>query len=266
MNIRIFIASPSDVQEERNLANEVIDELSWIYGEIFKMSLKCLKWETDVVPDVGEDSQEVINRQIGTYDVFVGVMWKKFGSPTKNSSSGTKEEFERAYSLFIKRRSPKIMFYFGTAGFYPSDEDECNQVKKVLKFKHEVSQKGVLYSEFSEPIDFERKLRKHLSRHILQSLFSDTNDLKFIEVAVDRLSKFEKTPGIISSILYRIGDDRVQEDPDVEDAVCEALVKLGIMKRTGINQMYKIVAQQDPDIQNVLDHLKRRIPLKYFES
>lgn len=29
----------------------------------------------------------------------------------------------------------------------------------------------------------------------------------------------------IKPLLYRLGDDHVQDDPDVEDAVCTALVK-----------------------------------------
>ena len=56
--------------------------------------IESKKWEKDVFPAFGEDSQDVINKQIGTdYNIFVGIMWKKFGTPTSRAESGTEEEF-----------------------------------------------------------------------------------------------------------------------------------------------------------------------------
>lgn len=95
-------------------------------------------------------------------------MWKRFGTPTKRAGSGTSEEFERGYSYFTRYGRPKIMFYFRKAPFYPEDEGELSQFRKVLKFRKKLEKLGVLFWEYDKPIDFERDVREHLIRQILE--------------------------------------------------------------------------------------------------
>jgi hypothetical protein len=100
--VRVFIGSPGDVPEERDIVSVVVDELRRTVAPIIPLELETVRWETHSWPDVGEDAQDVINREIGHYDVFVGIMWKRFGTPTKRAGSGTSEEFNRAYAYFKK--------------------------------------------------------------------------------------------------------------------------------------------------------------------
>ena len=74
--LRIFVASPSDVVEERNIVSMVVEELRRSLGELLGIELVTIRWETHTWPDVGDDAQDVINKQIGEYDVLVGMMWK----------------------------------------------------------------------------------------------------------------------------------------------------------------------------------------------
>jgi hypothetical protein len=168
MKLKIFVASPSDVSEERETVSFVVQEIKRTIGDIRNVELETVKWETHSFPDVGDDAQDVINRQIGKYDVLVGIMWKRFGTPTKRSDSGTGEEFERAYEYFKKFKRPKIMFYFRKTPFYPSNEDEVSQIKKVLRFRKKLEKLGVLFWEYQQPLDFERDLREHLIRQVLE--------------------------------------------------------------------------------------------------
>src|SRR5687767_2232153 len=92
--LRIFVASPGDVSQERDIVSVVVQELRRTIGDIRGVELETVRWETHAWPDIGEDAQDVINSQIGEYDVLVGVMWKRFGTPTKRAKSGTGEEFE----------------------------------------------------------------------------------------------------------------------------------------------------------------------------
>src|ERR1041385_4193658 len=91
-HVRVFISSPGDVPEERDVVSMVVDELRRLFGKVQQVEIEAVRWETHAWPDVGAP-QEVINRQIGEYDVFIGVMWKRFGTPTKRADSGTAEEF-----------------------------------------------------------------------------------------------------------------------------------------------------------------------------
>lgn len=168
MKLKIFVASPSDVSEERDIVSVVVQELRRTIGDIRNVNLETIRWETHSWPDIGEDTQDVINNQIGEYDVFVGIMWKRFGTPTKRAESGTGEEFERAYEFFKKYKRPKIMFYFRKTPFYPENEDELAQIRKVLRFRKKLSDLGVLFWEYQRPLDFERDVREHLIRQVFE--------------------------------------------------------------------------------------------------
>jgi len=137
--------------------------------------LNLLRWETHAFPAIGNHPQELINSQIGDdFDIFIGIMWGKFGSPTEESGSGTEEEF-----FLAKRRydadsgSIKIMFYFKDTPLPPSKID-TDQLKKVQDFKSTLGKKGVLYWGFSTIEDFGNLLRLHLSKQI-QSFISESS-------------------------------------------------------------------------------------------
>jgi hypothetical protein len=173
--LRIFIASPGDVSEERDIvSNVVIPEIQRIFGDNqllgnkHQIELEAIRWETHAWPDVGDDAQDVINQEIGAYDILVGIMWKRFGTPTKRAGSGTGEEFERAYEYFKAYKKPKIMFYFRTAPFYTTTSSELAQFQKVVKFRGKLEELGVLFWEYNSPLQFERNVREHLIRQIRQ--------------------------------------------------------------------------------------------------
>jgi hypothetical protein len=77
-NLRVFIASPSDVAEERDIvSNIVIPELQRIFGNQGSLNLSepidldVIRWETHAFPDIGEDAQDVINKEIGEFDILL---------------------------------------------------------------------------------------------------------------------------------------------------------------------------------------------------
>jgi hypothetical protein len=165
--VRVFVASPGDVTSERDTVSYVVSEVNRVLGEHLGFPIETLRWETDARPGVGEDPQDVINRQIADYDIFVGVMWRRFGTPTKRAKSGTGEEFERALAQFKKHGYPTIMFYFRTEPFYTTDQRELTQFTRVARFQSALRKLGVLYWQYRSPLDFERYLREHLMRHLL---------------------------------------------------------------------------------------------------
>lgn len=167
--IKVFIASTSDLEDERDRASLVVTELGRAIGPPHNLDLKPIRWETHAWPDVGEDSQDVINRQIGDFDIFIGVLWKRFGTPTKRAESGTEEEFDRAYATCKLFGKPRIMFYFRTTPFYPKTVKELTEFRRVLKFKKRIENLGALYWTYTDPLDFERAVREHLIKQVLQA-------------------------------------------------------------------------------------------------
>src|SRR5438552_9057076 len=114
--VRLFVSSPSDVQRERESLPAVIDEINTTIGQRLGFIIELVRWETHCHPAMGRP-QSVINNQIGKYDIFIGIMWKRFGTPTGEADSGTEEEFNLAYDEWRRAKELHIAFYFSQAKY-----------------------------------------------------------------------------------------------------------------------------------------------------
>jgi hypothetical protein len=193
--VRIFVASPGDVTPEREVAARVIAELNSTLGDQMNVAIEAVMWETHAWPGFGADAQEVINRQISTYDIFLGIMWKRLGTPTARAASGTVEEYERAMERWKEHGAPHLMFYFSQATVSPTPR-EVEQLPAVFNFKRMLSTHGGLYWEYEGLQDFERQLRQHLFRQISTSLAESTS----VVPATERSGAFDvpSLPGVVA--------------------------------------------------------------------
>ena len=121
---RIFLASPSDTDKERKVVMDLCDELKDTVCKALNIRIELLTWEHSTHPGISSYPQNVINEQIGTdYHLFIGIMWKKFGTPTEKASSATEEEYNNALnSLRSGGTCKNIMFYFKNSGLNMSDD------------------------------------------------------------------------------------------------------------------------------------------------
>lgn len=197
---KCFIASPSDVQEERKVCDTVFSEINKTIGEQKGFRIESVKWEEDAVPDFSSDSQDVINKQLspGGHDFFIGIIWKRFGTPTNRAESGTLEEFNLAYDSFIKTKKPYIQLYFKEAAI-PFSEIVPEDISKIQKFKEGISKKGGLYATFSDINSFSSQLRKNITKVILgqNDLQSSTHNgisKKLSDILKDALFMFYGQP------------------------------------------------------------------------
>lgn len=165
--ITIFVGSPTDVNSERDTLEKVVQEINQTWSRELKVRFDLVRWETHGHPDIGDDAQDVLNEQLPQdYDIFIGIMWHRFGTPTNRANSGTEEEFIRAKKRFESDPgSIKVMFYFKDAPIPPS-KLEPDQLSKVLKFKSSLGEEGVLHWTFKENDEFERFCRIHLTKKI----------------------------------------------------------------------------------------------------
>lgn len=171
--VRVFVASPGDVQAERDELAKVVNELNLTISAIAPekgIILELVKYETHAFPGLGEDAQDVINRQALDYDIFVGIMWKRFGTPTKRAGSGTAEEFQHAYERWAKDNSLPVLFYFRQTPLMPKTKDEVEQLVKVVAFRDEMSQCGLVW-EYENGEAFPNVIRPHLIL-VLSKMFS----------------------------------------------------------------------------------------------
>jgi hypothetical protein len=164
--IRIVVASPGDVQPERDiLADSVIPELNKGIAKSLNLLLELDRWETDTYPGFHIDGpQGLIDEilRIDQCDILIGIFWKRFGKTIKSGETGTEHEFMTAYDAWKNQGKPEIMMYFKEEKFLPTSQDIA-QYAKVLEFKANFPDEG-LYGKFLDEDDFERTIRQHLAR------------------------------------------------------------------------------------------------------
>ena len=144
--LRVFVASPSDVQPERGLLESVMTELNQAWSTTLGIMFELVRWETSVRPAFSSDPQAAINEQIGEdYDIFIGIFWSRLGTPTPRSVSGSIEEFELAHKRLVATGgAPEILLYFKDAPVAPSKID-VKQLEGVQNFKGSLGVRGGLY-------------------------------------------------------------------------------------------------------------------------
>jgi hypothetical protein len=212
--IKIFIASPGDTQDERKSASEIIEELNKI-NLLNNIEFELVKWETHTYSGIGEDAQDVINKQINDeYDIFVGLMWKRFGSATKRASSGTEEEFLRALEIHKKKSRPiKILFYFSQTAIPPKDID-TEQLQKINQFKEQLKNAGVYYWDYSSIKEFEGLLKVQISKSA-RELINDLNIQKPDAIAISPDDKVENDGELgLFDLVERFSDEFAEIGPE----------------------------------------------------
>jgi len=168
--ILLFVSSPGDVQAERSVVDTVVDELNRGIARDKGLLLRTLRWERDSIP-AGLPSQEAIDSQFPEYHVYIGILWKRFGTPTPTADSGTESEFRDALQSFRTKASPWIMFYFCERPFYSAKRDDLEQFTKVVYFRDDVGRK-IHARTFIETAEFADQIRSHLTSLILNHLTS----------------------------------------------------------------------------------------------
>jgi hypothetical protein len=159
----VFIASPGDLNEERARFREVIEEVNSIKANSMGIQLEPLSWE-DTLPGKGRP-QEFINDDIQRCDLFILLLWKRWGTPTGVWSSGTEEEFELAQSLNEASEGRPDMWLYFKAVPEVMLADPGEQLRQVLAFRNKIeTERSFLYRPFDTPKSWEQELRLHLSR------------------------------------------------------------------------------------------------------
>lgn len=158
--VRAFLASPGDAAIERNALSEVVDELNLTWADFVGTRIELITWESYATPAAGPDPQAAINAQLlddDQYEIFIGILKGRLGTPTPRAVSGTVEEFEKAYQRYLSSGVPEIMFYLQVG-------EEQNV--ETVSFQQRLKDLGVFYWSYRNDRHFEQACRIHLSRQI----------------------------------------------------------------------------------------------------
>ena len=157
--IKVVISYPSDVDKEKDIIVKLCDTLS---NHIFvkkNIHIKPIDWAENVPRIItGEGPQRTIDKYFKEqdYDIYIGILWKRFGEPQANGLTPTEGEFEDALKRYKKTGRPLITFFFKEEEFYPNNEYEASQSLALQKFKTRVRSLD-LYNSFTADLEFQEK-------------------------------------------------------------------------------------------------------------
>jgi len=167
--LRIVVASPGDVQSERECVEGIAAELNRGLADVLGVRLDVVRWETDSFPgfnQAGLQGHIDTALSIDASDLVVGIFWKRFGTPVSDAASGTEHEIRGAYRSWERTGSPQIMVYFNQAPPGVLTPDESAQLEHVRQFQHDPIFKQGLCWKYSGAPTFEALLRGHLTQYL----------------------------------------------------------------------------------------------------
>jgi hypothetical protein len=157
--LRVLIASPSDVKDERSEIPNILRRWNNEHGEDKKIVLLPMGWETESYPlydPKANGPQNILNEQIvQKADIVIAVFWTRLGTSTEGFPSGTIEEIERSAA-----NGKPVAVYFSTKDM-PYNVD-LEQASRVRQYK-ETLQGKALTGEYRTLAEFRELLRDNLT-------------------------------------------------------------------------------------------------------
>lgn len=167
--LRIVVASPGDVNTERDCVEGVAAELNRGLADVLGLRLDVIRWETDAFPGfnaAGSQGHIDTALRIEESDLVVGIFWKRFGTPVADAASGTEHEIRNAYRSWEKSGQPQIMVYFNQIPPLNPTSEESAQWQQVKQFQRDPLFKQGLWWNYDGADAFEKLVREHLTQYL----------------------------------------------------------------------------------------------------
>jgi hypothetical protein len=105
--VRIFLAAPQDVNDERRIARKLVESINIAYPHL-GFRLELTDWHEYIL------SPERKSQPIRKQDIFCGILWTRFDAPAKDRTSqfsASQEDFEDAIQLRKQNELLHLSFY-----------------------------------------------------------------------------------------------------------------------------------------------------------
>ena len=186
-HLRIFLASPGDVADEREIALQVLDDLPYDPLLRGKITFEDVAWDKRGAGApilAGVTPQDSIKRGLplpADCDIVVVIFWSRMGTPLPPPyqkedgspyESGTEWEYHNAVSAFREHDSPPVLLYrrIGVTlnADAPDFEERRSQYEKLKRFFADPSIGG--YTRYDAVGDFRERLEHDLKSLIARIL------------------------------------------------------------------------------------------------
>lgn len=167
---KIMIGCPSDITEEKEVAFRVLNNWNNLNSEKNRIVLLPIHWSISSYPAMRKHPQKLLNEQlVEKSDLMICIFGTRLGSPTDTEISGTVEEIKEH-----RKAGKDVMVFFKNSVDDISSVD-LQQLQKIKDFKESIKN-DVLWQEFSDVKDFEKKLSDALQLFINSNWLKDSID------------------------------------------------------------------------------------------
>src|SRR5260221_7859526 len=257
--LRVVVASTKEVRRERNALVEVAEELNRGIADARALRLEISRWELDAFPGFHvEGPQGIIDLvlNIEDCDLFIGIFWTRFGTPTLDAKSGTEHEFRKAYEAWKRSQRPQIMFYFNQQKpNMPNTREEIEQLAQVVDFKNTFPKEGLWWS-YDGKDEFRKLVRNHLTQFIRTISVSDGTSNNSNTIPIEM--KDEQASLAAQELENRgvVSNDRDEEQFDGTNELTESLQ----LEENMLNMSALTVQQVNDAWEKVVKRTRQKTP------
>ncbi|MBS3771928.1 MAG: hypothetical protein KGY69_16875, partial [Bacteroidales bacterium] len=155
----ILIYAPGDVQEEKEIIEEIIEEWNMIHSKREKITLIPKSWERHSLSGYSNHRREMINKQVAeNADLLVAVFWTMISTPTGEADSGTVEELEQ----YIDSGIPVLVYQ---ASKHPeASRIDQTQYWNLLEFLNNLESRKTYVHQYNTLTVFRELFKRQLSQ------------------------------------------------------------------------------------------------------
>lgn len=171
IEIQIFVSCPSDVSKEKEVVVRVCERVNTnLIQSGCDIRVKFRDF-SEIIGPAGERPQQIINERIIGYDIYLGILHMRFGTPTGASNtetgkpfeSGTEEEFEIASNKKLEGKEPIEIYLFFKKQTGSEKLKDHDQAGKVLAFKERLMPNNWV-NNFDTTTDFDERVMDLLTQ------------------------------------------------------------------------------------------------------
>lgn len=154
--LELLIASPSDVDVERQIVAEVLEDWNSANSRLSGLTLLPIRWLLDAQPESGDRYHALVSRQIvHNADFVVALFYARIGTPAGFAVTGTVEEIEGC-----RAKGKNVLVYFSEA--HIPREHDAEQLQLLNVYRSNLRSQG-LYRGFRDGHDLRRRLSLDLA-------------------------------------------------------------------------------------------------------
>ena len=171
--LRVVIVSPSDVPDERDAVQPVLDQMARTgMAKDRGITFDIGRWETEAHAGFHlEGSQKICDEvlQIAKADVVIAIFWARFGTYYKDGKVNTEHEVEQAVQAWEGSGHPMPMLFFRSTQAPNNDVATLKQHLAVREYHDRMAgDKRAMVLAYEDVHDFKEQVRQSIEQHIRQ--------------------------------------------------------------------------------------------------